>query len=47
MLKNETKKSLEQAIQTDKQGVVIMIELPANAYFEVNSSFFLSRTKNI
>ena len=38
MLKDETKKSIEQAIQMDKHGVIIMIELPVNAYFEMNSS---------
>jgi KaiC/GvpD/RAD55 family RecA-like ATPase len=38
MLKDETKKSIEQAIQMDKHGVIIMIELPINAYFEMNSS---------
>jgi KaiC/GvpD/RAD55 family RecA-like ATPase len=38
MLKDETKKSIEQAIQTDKHGVIIMMELPINAYFEMNSS---------
>ncbi|DAC73083.1 MAG TPA: hypothetical protein DSN98_01955 [Thermoplasmata archaeon] len=38
MLKDETTKSIEQAIQMDKHGAIIMIELPINAYFEVNSS---------
>jgi KaiC/GvpD/RAD55 family RecA-like ATPase len=38
MLKDETKKSIEQAIQIDKHGIIIMIELPINAYFEMNSS---------
>jgi KaiC/GvpD/RAD55 family RecA-like ATPase len=38
MLKDETKKSIKQAIQTDKHGVIIMMELPINAYFEMNSS---------
>ena len=38
MLKNQTKKSIEQAIQMDKHGIIIMIELPINAYFETNSS---------
>lgn len=38
MLKDETKKSIEQAIQMDKHGVIIMMELPVNAYFETNFS---------
>lgn len=38
MLKDETKKSFEQAIQMDKHGIIIMIELPITAYFEMNSS---------
>ena len=38
MLKDETKKSIEQAIQIDKHGIIIMMELPINAYFEMNSS---------
>ncbi len=38
MIKDETKKSIEQAIQIDKHGVIIMMELPINAYFEMNSS---------
>jgi KaiC/GvpD/RAD55 family RecA-like ATPase len=38
MLKDESKKSIEQAIQMNKHGVIIMIELPITAYFEMNSS---------
>ena len=38
MIKDETKVSIEHAIQIDKHGVIIMIELPINAYFEMNSS---------
>jgi KaiC/GvpD/RAD55 family RecA-like ATPase len=38
MLKDETKKSIEQAIKMDKHGIIIMIELPITAYFEMNSS---------
>jgi len=30
--------SLEHVIQTNKQGTIIMIELPTNAYFKMNSS---------
>ena len=38
MLKDEIKKSIEQVIQMGNHGVIIMIELPVNAYFEMNSS---------
>jgi KaiC/GvpD/RAD55 family RecA-like ATPase len=38
MFKDETKKSIEQAIQREKHGIIIMIELPINAYFEMNFS---------
>ena len=46
MLKDETKKSLEQTIQSDRQGVIIMMELPTNAYFEVSSSTIKLLTNN-
>ena len=29
--------SLEQVLQKDKQGAIIMMELPADTYFEANS----------
>jgi KaiC/GvpD/RAD55 family RecA-like ATPase len=35
MKKNNT---LEHIIQTNQQGTIIMIELPTNTYFEINSS---------
>ena len=39
MLKDQTINSIEQAIlQSYRRGVIIMIEPPTDAYFEVNSS---------
>jgi KaiC/GvpD/RAD55 family RecA-like ATPase len=38
MTKESGNVSLEQVIQENKQGIVIMMELPADTYFEANSN---------
>jgi len=38
MAKKPGNVSLEQVIQENKQGIVIMMELPADTYFEANSN---------
>ena len=38
--------SLEQILQKDKQGAIIMMELPADTYFEANSAAIKLLTNN-